>query len=75
MERIEKNRGRKKKGNSIFSYSIIYIGQSGINWEQIKQVGNWDGYQLKRKLGLGFNECENDKRVGKSGVGVIGKIE
>jgi len=26
-------------------------------------------------LGLGFNECEDDKRVGKSGVGVIGKIE
>ena len=24
---------------------------------------------------LGFNECEDDKRVGKSGVGVIGKIE
>ena len=48
----------------------VGIGWTGINWEQIKQVGNWDGYQLKRKLGLGFNECEDDKRVG-----VIGKIE
>ena len=53
----------------------VGIGWTGINWEQIKQVGNWDGCQLKRKLGLGFNECEDDKRVGKSGVGVIGKIE
>ena len=24
-------------------------------------------------MGLGFNECEDDKRVGKSGVGVIGE--
>ena len=53
----------------------VGIGWTGINWEQIKQVGNWDGYQLKRKLGLGFNECEDDERVGKSGVGVIGKIK
>ena len=53
----------------------VGIGWTGINWEQIKQVGNWNGYQLKRKLGLEFNECEDDKRVGKSEVGVIGKIE
>ena len=53
----------------------VGIGWTGINWEQIKQVGNWDGYQLKRKLGLGFNECEDDERVGKSEVGVIVKIK
>ena len=36
----------------------------------------------KTKLGidkigweLGFNECEDDERVGKSGVRIIGKIE
>ena len=42
-----------------------------------------DDYRLyKDQLGvdkigweLGFNECEDDERVGKSGVGVIGKIE
>ena len=53
----------------------VGIGWTGINREQIKQVGNWDRYQLKRKLGLEFNECEDDKRVDKSEVGVIGKIE
>ena len=40
----------------------VGIGWTGINWEQIKQVGNWDGYQLKRKLVLGFNEREDDKK-------------
>ena len=53
----------------------VGIGWTEMKWQQIKQVGNWDGYQLKRKLGLGFNECEDDKRVNKLGVGVMGKIE
>ena len=35
-------------------------GLDRTNWEQIKQVGNWNGYQLKRKLG--FNKCLDDKK-------------
>ena len=49
----------------------------GLGW------GLWSWNRLDRdqlgvdKIGweLGFNECEDDERVGKSGVGVIGKIE
>ena len=35
----------------------VGIGSIGTNWEKIKQVGNWYGYQLKRKLGWGFSKC------------------
>ena len=34
----------------------------GPSWEQIKYIaGNWNEYELKRKLGLGFKECQDDK--------------
>jgi len=45
------------------------LGIDKIGWEL-----GW--IPTKEEVGiLGFNECEDDKRVGKSGVGVIGKIE
>ena len=47
-------------GWGLWSWNRLYKDQLGVD-----KIG-WE---------LGFNECEDDKRVGKSGVGVIGKIE
>ena len=57
--------------SGLGSWNRLDRDQSGIDkigWEL-----GW--ITIKRKLGLGFNKCEDDERVGKSGVGVIGKIE
>ena len=59
------------EGLELGSWNRLDRDQSGIDkigWEL-----GW--ITIKRKLGLGFNKCEDDERVGKSGVGVIGKIE
>ena len=50
------------------------IGWTGTNWEQTKQVGNWDGYQPKKKLGLGLNECEDAKGLAYRGLEQLGRL-
>ena len=51
----------------------------GLGWGW--GLGSWNRLDRDQlgvdKIGweLGFNECEDDERVGKSGVGVIWKIE
>ena len=39
----------------------VGIGQMRTKLGVDKIAGNWNEYELKRKLGLGFKECQDDK--------------